>query len=399
MYQLYCRTYQMVLRSVSKFLPWREPRVFSGYNSINQLAPFLIEHKMERVFVITDQEILKVGLMDRFLQQLETNNIAAFIYDGTVPNPTITNIEEAFTMYKENHCEAIVAFGGGSPIDCAKAVLAKLAKPNLPLANMRGLMKIRKKTSFLIAVPTTAGTGSEATLAAVISDPDSKEKYPIMDPVLIPDVAVLDPVLTKNLPPHLTATTGMDALTHAIEVYIGKSTTAETREASKKAIKLIFENLYLAYQDGSNLEARKNMLDASYLAGFAFTRSYVGNVHAIAHTLSAFYNTPHGLSNAIILPYVLQYYGEIVYEQLAELSELIQVSEHTDPIDEKANRFIEEIKRLNHRMHIPDHFSEIKTEDLPQMIARAHREANPLYPVPKTFTKKDFEQLYKAISG
>lgn len=216
-----------------------------------------------------------------------------------------------------------------------------------------------------------------------------------MDPVLIPDVAVLDPLLTKNLPPHLTATTGMDALTHAIEVYIGNNMTNETREASRKAIQLVFENIYIAYKDGSNLEARKNMLEASYLAGFAFTRSYVGNVHAIAHTLGAFYNTPHGLANAIILPHVLQYYREIVYERLAELSDLIKVSEQTEPIDEKANRFIKEIKRLNQRMELPDHLPEIRDEDLPQMIARAHREANPLYPVPKVFTKKDFEQVIK----
>ncbi|MFB9972706.1 iron-containing alcohol dehydrogenase [Allobacillus sp. GCM10007489] len=399
MYQLYYRTYQMALRSVSKFLPWREPKVFSGYNSINQLVPFLVENDLHRLLVVTDKGISKIGLMSNLLEQMKDKQIAAFIYDDTVPNPTITNIEEAYTMYKENQCQAIIAFGGGSPIDCAKAVLAKLAKPNQSIANMRGLMKIRKRESFLIAVPTTAGTGSEATLAAVISDPSNQEKYPLMDPVLIPDVAVLDPLLTKNLPPHLTATTGMDALTHAIEVYIGKNMTNETREASRKAIQLVFENIYIAYKDGSNLEARKNMLEASYLAGFAFTRSYVGNVHAIAHTLGAFYNTPHGLANAIILPHVLQYYREIVYERLAELSDLIKVSEQTEPIDEKANRFIEEIKRLNQRMELPDHLPEIRDEDLPQMIARAHREANPLYPVPKVFTKKDFEQVYKMIRG
>lgn len=300
-------------------------------------------------------------------------------------------------MFHENNCQAIVAFGGGSPIDCAKVVAAKVAKPNQPVEKMKGLLKIRTKLPKLIAVPTTAGTGSEATLAAVISNPETHEKYPIMDPALFPDQAVLDPMLTIGLPPHLTATTGMDALTHAIEVYIGKHNNRSTREASRKAIELIFGNIYQAYVNGENREARANLLEASYLAGFAFTRSYVGNVHAVAHTLGGFYGTPHGLANAVILPHVLEYYGRSVTEPLAELAYLVKLGTGSDSSEMKAKRFIERIKELNANMNIPETIADIQEQDIPFMVERAHREANPLYPVPKIFSKDDFRHIYQRI--
>ena len=237
-------------------------------------------------------------------------------------------------------------------MDCAKAAAARVAKPKQSVRKMRGYLKIHKKLPPLFAVPTTAGTGSETTLAAVVSDPLTHEKNAICDPCLRPKYAVLDPKLTIGLPKHITSTTGMDALTHAVEAYIGKSNVKSTREFAIQAIKLIHENLELAYRDGKNIKARENMLMASYLAGNAFTRAFVGYVHAIAHNLGGLYGTPHGLANAVVLPYVLKWYGKTIYSRLAELSDLINLTNKDESEETKANAFIDEIKRMNKAMDI-----------------------------------------------
>jgi alcohol dehydrogenase class IV len=262
---------------------------------------------------------------------------------------------------------------------------------------MKGVLKVRKPIPPLFAVPTTSGTGSEATLAAVITDSKTHEKYAINDMALIPHYAVLDPKLTLNLPPHITSTTGMDALTHAIEAYIGRSNTKETKMYSQRALKMIFDNLWEAYSKGDNITARENMQLASYYAGLAFTRAYVGNVHAVAHTLGGFYSIPHGLANAVILPYVLEYYGDAVNEPLAELSELVGISGKNDSAKERAVKFIDEIKKMNERMGIPKKIKGIVESDIPIMAERAFHEANPLYPVPKILDREDFRKLYKLI--
>jgi alcohol dehydrogenase class IV len=262
---------------------------------------------------------------------------------------------------------------------------------------MKGLFKIRRRIPPFFAIPTTAGTGSEATVAAVITDENTRGKYPINDLVLVPDYAVLDPTLTAGLPPHITATTGMDALTHAVEAYIGRSNTKETRQMSEEAVKLILENIYEAYTNGNNLAARENMLKASYYAGIAFTQAYVGYVHAVAHTLGGFYGIPHGLANAVILPYVLEYYGESAHQPLAELADLVKISEPSDTMEKKAHRFIQAIKDLNESMEIPKKISGIQEEDIAAMVEQAYKEANPLYPVPRIFTKEDLTNIYELI--
>lgn len=319
------------------------------------------------------------------------------MFDNTSQNPTIDNIEEAYKIYRANNCQGIIGFGGGSPIDCAKGVGAKIARPNMSVSSMRGLFKIRKKIPPFFAVPTTAGTGSEGTLAAVITDSTTHDKYPINDLNLIPKVAVLDPNLTIGLPKHITATTGMDALTHAIEAYIGNSNTKETIELSEKAIKLIFNYIQIAYDDGNNLEAREKMLVAAHYAGLAFTRAYVGYVHAIAHTLGGFYNVPHGHANAVILPYVLDYYGESIHVKLNELSKLIGIYDEGLTSEENAIKFIKNIKDLNKKLGIPNKIQGIEKKDITVMVKRALSEANPLYPVPRILNSNDIKVLYEQI--
>ncbi|MFN7252446.1 MAG: iron-containing alcohol dehydrogenase [Anaerobacillus sp.] len=397
MYNLYCRMYQLTLKVAVNFLSWRKPVLLEGENSLNQLPELIKSKGIQHVLIVTDKGITKLGLIDGFLEGLKSVGTNYVIYDHTVPNPTIDNIEEALMLYQKNECEAIIAFGGGSPMDCAKGVAARLARPKKSLSQMRGQLKVRKEITPLIAIPTTAGTGSEATIAAVISNSQTHEKYVINDTVLIPHYAVLDPLLTMKLPPHITSTTGMDALTHAVEAYIGRSNTNETKQYSRDAIQLIFTNLYEAYSNGTNLTARTNMQKASYLAGLAFTRAYVGYVHAIAHTLGGFYNVPHGLANAIILPHVLEYYGETVHKPLAELADLIGITEAADTEEMKSRKFIDAIKKLNVDMNIPTKVAGIIDRDIPILVERALKEANPFYPVPKILRKDDLVKLYHLI--
>lgn len=399
MLNLYCRIYQNTMKIISYMLPWREPELLVGENSLRQLAKLIKSKGIESVLLITDQGIVSAGLMAGLLQDLQQEKITCTIYDKTVPNPTVDNIEEALNMYHANHCQGIVAFGGGSPMDCAKGVGARVAKPNKTLSQMKGVLKVMKKLPLLFAIPTTAGTGSEATLAAVVTNNKTHEKYAIMDTALIPHYAVLDPALTLNLPRHITSTTGMDALTHAVEAYIGKSNTKETKALSVNAVTIIFQSLLTAYTDGTNVQARAEMQKAAYDAGRAFTRAYVGNVHAIAHTLGGFYSVPHGLANAVILPHVLEYYGDAVEQPLAELADVVHMAEPNDSMASKAKKFIQAVKKMNEDMGIPTTIKEIKDADIPILVQRSLAEANPLYPVPKILNAHDMTKLYHQIKG
>ena len=393
---LYSRAYQRGLQFGSYFLPWPKPALLQGENSLEQLPAFIRGKNIRRLLLIVDKGVASLGLADGLLAGLDREGISYVVDDGTVPNPTIGNIEEAFGLYGANCCEAIIALGGGSVMDCAKGVGARAARPKKSIRQMQGLLGVRREIPPLFAIPTTAGTGSEATLAAVISDPESHEKFQVDDNVLIPRYAVLDPLLTVGLPKQITSTTGMDALTHAVEAYIGKSNTQETRQMAKQATKLIFENLFTAYSDGTNLQARENMLNASFYAGVAFTRAYVGNVHALAHTLGGFYGTPHGLANAVLLAPVLEAYGKPAHRRLAELADEAGLSAAGDSHAQKAGKFITAIRDLNRRMDIPETL-EIKPDDIPKMAERAWKEAVPLYPVPKILLKNDLEALYQRV--
>lgn len=392
----WCRTYQGVFKILIPMLPYRKPELIEGVDSVKKLPAKIKELGYDSVLIVTDSVLMSLGLVDGLIEGLKAENIKVSLFDKTVPNPTIDNIEEALGMYNENGCQAIIAFGGGSPMDCAKGVGARVARPNKQIPQMKGLLKVLKKTPTLFAIPTTSGTGSETTLAAVVTNSETHEKYPINDFVLIPHYAVLDPTLTMGLPKHITSTTGMDALTHAVEAYIGNSTTKETREMARKATKLIFENLTKAYDDGKDLEARDNMQHASFYAGVAFTVSYVGYVHAIAHTLGGFYHVPHGLANSIILPYVLDYYGESAYKKLAELADVVGIDGANE--EEKAKKFIQAIRDMNKYMNIPEKVSGIKEEDIPTMVERALSEANPLYPVPRLMGKEEMTEMFKIIA-
>ena len=391
-----CRIFQKVMYCAMPLLPWRTPELIPG--GIEALPAFMTSKGINNTILITDKGIRSLGLTDGLLDGLKKANIKCVVFDDTVPNPTIDNIEAALKIYKENDCQAIIAFGGGSSIDCSKGVGARLARPKKPVQKMKGVLKILKSTPPIFAIPTTSGTGSEATLAAVISDSSTHEKYPINDPNLIPRYAVLDPKITLKLPPHITSTTGMDALTHAVEAYIGSSNTKETKEMAIKATQIIFKYLKRAYDNGADLEAREQMQLAAYYAGIAFTRAYVGYVHSVAHSLGGMYGVPHGLANAVILPYFLDEYGKSAWKKLAQLAEAVNISGNSD--EEKAKAFIQAVKDLNASMNIPNKIEgKIKEEDIPLLSLRASQEGNPLYPVPKLMDKDELAKMYYKIKG
>ena len=394
--KLYCRAFQLCFRAALPFLPYREPAVLKD---VEETAGLLKTKNISSILIVTDKGIASMGLLTRLQEALTSASIRYTVFDETVANPTIDNIEDACTYYRTGNCEAIIAFGGGSSIDCAKITAARIAKPRQSVSKMKGLLKICKKLPLLIAVPTTAGTGSETTLAAVITDASTHHKYPINDFSLIPRYAVLDYHVTLGLPPHLTATTGMDALTHAVEAYIGNSTTSHTREMAVEAVSLIHTYLKRAYDDGSDAEAREQMLRASYCAGIAFTQSYVGYVHGIAHSLGGQYGVPHGLANAVILPHVLNYYGETCYRRLGTLAIKSGIANANDTTTLAALKFISWIKEMNQYMNIPKYLDCIQKTDIPTMAKHAARESNPLYPVPKLMNSKELEMLYYIIGG
>lgn len=386
-----CRAYQIAFRMALPLLPYREPKIIP---SCEELADVLTQEGTGSVLIVTDEGIVKNQLVLPIETVLQENNIKYVIYDKTQPNPTVSNVEEGLALYNQSGCDAIIAIGGGSSIDCAKAIGARIVYPKRTLKQLGGKLKIWRRLPMLIAIPTTAGTGSEVTVAALVSDESAHEKYALMSFPLIPHYAVLDATLTYSLPPHLTATTGMDALTHAVEAYIGRSTTKKTRALALEATKTIFENIEKAYADGKNHAARENMLIASYRAGVAFSMSYVGYIHAISHSVSARYSTPHGLANAVIMPYVLESYGKSAHKGLYRLGLAAGVCDKNDSYEAGARKFIQAIKALNERMNIPDALNGIKEEDIPSMAKHAAREANPLYPVPRLMDCDELERLY-----
>lgn len=393
--KIYCRAFQGAFRIAQPFLPYREPKIVPSCGDLKQVFE---KEKLKSVLVVTDPGIVKAGLLAPVEKVLRDSGVAFTLYAETQPNPTVENVETALKIYQENHCNGLIAVGGGSAMDCAKAVGARLAYPKRSVIRLCGKLKVWRKLPTLIAIPTTAGTGSETTLAAMVTDPATQRKCAIMSFPLIPRYAVLDAELTYSLPPHLTASTGVDALTHAVEAYIGRATTKETRQLALEATRLVFQNVEKAYHNGNDHEARKNMLHAAYKAGIAFSKSYVGYIHGLAHALGGKYGTPHGLANAVIMPYVLEAYGKTVHKKLHRLAVAAGVATRKELPEVAAGKFIQAVKTLNANMQIPQKLTGIQKEDIPALAKNAARESNPLYPVPRLMTRRELESLYYQIA-
>ena len=396
MNKIYCRTFQMGMKIANYFIGYRTPELITGTGSVLKLPRLVKEKGVKKVLLVTDNGLMKLGLPNSLIKAMEIENLDYEVFSNVNPNPTDENVEEGYKLFKDKNCDGIIAFGGGSPMDCAKAIAARNAHPNKTVKQLQGILKVHKKICPFFAVPTTAGTGSETTVAAVITEAKTHHKAPINDPAILPKYAVLDPELTRGLPPHVTATTGLDALCHAIEAYTNSTyNTREENSRAKNAVKLIYDNLYNAYLDGNNMEARQNMQIAAFDAGRAFTRGCVGYVHAVGHTLSGLYGVAHGEAMSIILPYVLRQFGPTVYNKLSELADVCGIKGNDKK--EKALNFITWIEDMKEKMNIKKGIDFIKDEDINQIIDWANSEANPLYPVPVIWDKEDFRLLIDTI--
>ena len=393
---LWCRSFQSVLKLGNYFMGYRMPEYLEGPGKVRELGSFLRERSINDVLVVTGSGMVRRGQVQPLLDGFAANGIRYTVQTFDHPDPTSDDVELGYQTYAQNQCKAIVAIGGGSRIDCAKGIAAKAVHPKKQVSQLQGLLKVHRPIPPFVAIPTTAGAGSETTVAAVITDSATHRKAAINDSFLIPKYAVLDPELTVDLPPRTTATTGMDALAHAVEAYTNHTyNTALENKLAKEAVKLIHDNILLAFENGSDLEARQNMQRGAFYAGRAFTRGCVGYVHAIGHTLGGLYGVAHGLAMAVLLPHVMRAYGTAAHKRLAELADVCGISGANDA--EKADSFLRWIEDTNRKMGLPDSFDVIRDEDIPQMITWARKEANPLYPVPVIWGQEDFRNLIESV--
>jgi len=378
----------------SRLIPDRVPMTLLGAGSSRDLCAAIAQAGVKKLLIVTDAMLVQLGLVGQITSCLDGNGVASFVYDGVEPDPTSDHVAAGLAMLRSHGCDAILAVGGGSPMDAAKIIAAAATNPK-PLRKLEGLLKVRRTPVPLYAIPTTAGTGSEVTIAAVVSDPVTHAKKFFVDPKLLPLMTALDPSLMTGLPPAITAATGMDALTHAIESYLSKTSNAQTERWAAAAIRLIFANLPRAYADGSDIDARRAMALASYYAGLAFTRTSVGYVHAIAHQLGAHYRTPHGLANATVLPHVLEFSMGPARKRIADMARMIDLPGRDEAA--LASAFLGKVRELARTVGISPTLASLKAEDIPSLARDALAEAHMNYPVPRYMETADCEQLISRL--
>jgi len=381
---------------VTRFIPIPQPTLLVGPGSSGRLGQAVAGMGHSKILIVTDSIISKLGLLKDLTDALTEGGAQYVVFDEITPDAPIPLIEKGIAFYEEHDCDAIVAFGGGSSMDASKAIAVSVSNPK-PLRKLAGYLKGLRAPVRIYAVPTTAGTGSEVTVAAVISDPERHSKLVIVDPRMVPKMAALDPNLMTGLPPHITAATGIDALTHAIEAFVGNWCTPYSDGMALSAVGLIFENLRTAYTDGKNLEAREKMSLASTYAGFAFTRANVGYVHAIAHQFGGKYHTPHGLANAIMLPHVLKFSSPAIIDRLALLAVRARVGTEDESSDVLAQKFLDAVDQLNRDLGIPLHLDALKESDIPALARAACKEAHTGYPVPRYMTQSECEGMIRGV--
>jgi len=375
--------------------PQPRPIIFAGADASRQLCRTIGQLGARNVLVVTDKPLVELGIVDTAIQALEGAGIETHTYDGVLPDPTVNVVDEGLAVLRQYGCDGVLAFGGGSSIDCAK-VIALAATNGFTAMDCVGVNKGKNPPLPLFAIPTTAGTGSEVTVAAVISDNETHEKLIVGNRAIVPRAAALDPGIMTGLPPHITAATGMDALTHAVESYLNDWRTPETAAFSLAATRLVFDNLERACTDGGNLEVREAMALASYYGGLAFTSALVGYVHAVSHQLGAHYGIPHGLGNAVVLPRVLELFRESSSERLAELARHCGMGSDTDDKVALAQTFIDRVWRLNDAVGIPRTLDAVREADVRVIVDAALKEGNG-YPVPRFIERRECEQVVRGL--
>jgi alcohol dehydrogenase class IV len=380
----------------TRLLPIPQPTLLVGPGASARLGQAIGAFGHRKILVVADGLIAGLGLMKSTLDALQAGGAAVLVYDEITPDAPIPLIEKGIDLYRHKGCDAILAFGGGSVMDAAKTIGLAAANNKHP-RKLVGYFKGLHAPPPLYAVPTTAGTGSEVTVAAVISDPAHERKLVIADTRIVPQMAALDPLLMAGLPPAVTAATGMDALTHAVEAYLGEWSTELTDRMALAAVAMIFENLPRVHDHGDDLVAREQMALASTYAGMAFTRANVGNVHAIAHQLGGKYHTPHGLANAIMLPHVLRFSAKATVGRLATLALRARVGRVGDSREELARKFLDSVDTLSRTVGIPPTLEALREADIPALAKAACYEADTNYPVPRVMLQADCEALLRKV--
>jgi alcohol dehydrogenase class IV len=380
----------------TRLLPIPQPTLLVGPGASARLGQAIGAFGHRKILVVSDGVVAGLGLMKPCLDALQAGGSAVLVYDEITPDAPIPLIEKGIDLYRRKGCDAILAFGGGSVMDAAKAIGLAAANDKHP-RKLVGYFKGLHAPPPLYAVPTTAGTGSEVTVAAVISDPEHERKLVIADTRIVPQMAALDPLLMTGLPAAVTAATGMDALTHAVEAYLGDWSTDFTDRMALAAVAMIFENLPRAYEHGDDLVAREQMALASTYAGMAFTRANVGNVHAIAHQLGGKYHTPHGLANAIMLLPVLRFSARATTDRLATLALRAKVGRAGDSREALARRFLDSVDALSRTVGIPRTLETLRAADIPALAKAACQEADANYPVPRVMLQADCEALLREV--
>ena len=375
--------------------PKPNPVTYIGEGKVLMMPEILEAFGISRVMVVTDKPLMSLGLLNPMLEKLKQHGIAYYIYDDVQPDPTYDTVNHGLEICKEHRCEGIVAFGGGSVLDSSKVISLAFANQCRP-EKLEGMLKAKKMRIPLIAVPTTAGTGSETTIAAVISNPSTHVKTVIVDGKCVPDAAVLDPALTTGLPPHITAATAMDALTHALEAYISKYATVRTKRLSEAAIRIIYKNILQVYHNPGDMKAREEMLTASFYAGMAFTATYVGYVHAFAHNYGGKFGIPHGLANAVILPHVMQFSLPSCTKEFARLAGILKLEGNSE--SELAQAFVDSLRDLNQKLGIPEKLERFPRQAVPEICTAAFKEAHGTYPVPRYMTRRQAVEILNLVS-
>jgi len=378
-------------------IPQGKPTLFTGAGASDRLCENIAGFGHKKILIVTDKVLVKLGALDNMQKVFADKGVSVVVFDGVEPDPTYAVVDAGTALFLKEKCDAILAVGGGSSIDAAKVIALAAANRTSNSIKLAGVYRSRRFPKPFYAAPTTAGTGSEVTLAAVISHPETHVKMPIIDHRTLPLAAALDPLLMKGMPPHITAATGMDALTHAIESFVATTSTRHTELYARSAVKAIFQALPIAYEKGEDLAAREMMAMASFNAGYAFTKTLVGYVHGIAHHFGAIYGTPHGLANSLVLPHVLDFYKDAIPEKLAELAREIGLGKKNDNEEKLAQLFVDEVYALRKHVGIPDVLAALKREDIKAIASAALKETHAQYAVPKYMDLKTCEAMLEKL--
>ncbi len=369
---------------------------FMGAGCLTQAADAIKSHGFKKALIVTDKVLNQIGVVTQVAVLLTERDIDSVVYDGTQPNPTIKNVDEGLALLKENQCDFVISLGGGSPHDCAKGI-ALLAANGGQIGDYEGVDRSAKAQLPVVAINTTAGTASEMTRFCIITDEERHIKMAIVDKNTTPLMSVNDPQLTLAKPASLTAATGMDALTHAIEAYVSTAATPITDAVAIKAIELIQQNLRTAVKEGQNLNAREQMAYAQFMAGMAFNNASLGYVHAMAHQLGGYYNLPHGVCNAVLLPHVQRYNAQVSAERLRDVAKAMGVDVEGMTAEQGADAALEAIVALSKDVGIPSGLKELgaKEEDIALLADNALKDACG-FTNPKQATHEEISQIFMA---